>query len=210
MGAGVEHCINPVPLGQPEAVVEEKLDTRLALTSIEITSDDDWLGPSSLLNRLQHVVRACVTRIPVTGVTVGTATTPVGVEVPEAEAAAHMPQLGPIHIARAPLPPGIEVQGTRGQNCNRARLHRHPIVVVELRGWLVGGPRLNRARAVALLHADCVRRECVLDVVHDAIARGRVLLECIPPIQVVGHHPDRCGPSAGPTPRRGRSWRRAA
>merc|ERR1740121_169520 len=108
VGRGVEHRIDPMPLCQREAIVEDMLDAWFALAGIEVASDDHWLIPCHLLNRCHHISCASVALV-----TVALVNAPVCIEVPEASAGGRVRQLGPSHKASAPEAAGADVPRAR-------------------------------------------------------------------------------------------------
>jgi len=109
----VENCINPVRHCHREAVLQKVPWARLAHRGIEVTSDDHRLTSHLLLDHPQHVPCTGVALVGVTSSTIATVDTPVRVEVPERASTSHVGQLGPRHIARAPLACGLDVSGAR-------------------------------------------------------------------------------------------------
>merc|ERR1719323_2055430 len=100
----VEDRIHPTVPRRSEAVAKQLLNARLAHASIEIACDDDGrCRPGNPSNGSHHVPRARGAHVAVASVAVPTVNAPVGVEHPERATTGRLPQLHPIHVARAPF-----------------------------------------------------------------------------------------------------------
>mmetsp|Transcript_67202 Transcript_67202/g.160254 ORF Transcript_67202/g.160254 Transcript_67202/m.160254 type:complete len:203 (-) Transcript_67202:930-1538(-) len=154
---------------------------------VEVPGDDHRLLFRVLLDGADHVLGPPVPHLLVANAAPLAVHAPVRVEVPEGLARADVGQLHPGHIPRAPLAGGVEVSAPFVARGEETRLHHHALRAFEGRSRLQS-PRaaLNGARGVTLLQPGAVWLQRVPKIVDDAVALPGVLIEGVPPVQVVG------------------------
>merc|ERR1712242_495959 len=98
-----------------------------------------------------------------------------------------MSQLGPRHIPRTPLACRPNIPEASPPDGEEPWLHCHTLCAFKGRSSLVASPGSDDLRIVALLQAERVCLQLVLDVVGNVIEFPWVPVMRIPPIQVVRH-----------------------